>query len=81
MGLMGIMAYNWEEIQNLHLLYIGAKTTGKIWISSLIQKFCDTAWDARNYRNYTLHSPDEPTKKECLILTNNRITYNINRGK
>ena len=44
-ALMGITAYNWAEIKNIHLQYIGAKTTGKIWISSLIREFWDTAWD------------------------------------
>ena len=77
---MGLMAYNWVEIQHLHLKSLGAKTTGKIWIYFRIRKFWDTYWDVWIYRNLTLRSPDGPTKTENLRLIKKIITYHLNRG-
>ena len=58
-----------------------AKTTGKRWISSIIQKFWDTSWYVWNYRNNTSHSQYGPTKTDILIVINNIITHHLNRGK
>ena len=77
---MGLMSYDCTEIQNLRFQSLGAKTTGEIWISSLIRKLWDTAWDVRKYINRTLHLTDGPTKTEILRLINKRITYHLNRG-
>ena len=77
---MGIMTQNCEEIQNLPLQFLGGKTTGTRWISSLIHKFWNTAWYVWNYINHTLHSPGSTTKTDILRLINKRTTYHLNRS-
>ena len=60
--------------------YLGDKVTGRRWISSLIMKLWDIAWDMWNYRNHTLHDSDGPTKAAVLTHANSRISYHFNRG-
>ena len=68
------------EIQNLHLQSLGAKTTGKIWISSLISKMWDVAWDLWNFRNHTIYATECPRKIEIINLINKRVTRHPEKG-
>ena len=52
---MGMLSHDWADTKNIYLQSLGAKTTGKIWIHSLIRKLWDTVWDVWNYRNHNLH--------------------------
>ena len=70
---MVLTALNWDEIQNLNLQLLGAKTTGKRWVSDLIWKFWDTAWDVWNYHT------DGPRKIEIIKLIDKRFTYHLNK--
>ena len=68
------------EIQNRHLQLLGAKTTGKRWISSLIRKLWDTAWDFWIFGNHTLHVTHGPRKIEILYLIEKRVTIHMKKG-
>ena len=61
-ALMGLKAGFWAEIQNMHLQLLGAKTTDKRWISSLIKKLWDTAWDFGVFETTPLMLPTEQGK-------------------
>ena len=74
------MANSWAEIQNLHLQSLGENTSGKIWISSLIRKMWDIAWDFCNFRNHTLHATEGLIKLEILDIINKRVTCHLKKG-
>ena len=78
-ALTGILTNVWAETHNAYLKYIGAKVTGQRWVSSLIRKLWEVAWDMWNYRNHNLHTSYVPTKAEVLAHTNSIISYNFNR--
>ena len=79
-ALTWLLAQEWAETHNAYLKYLGAKVTGWIWVSSLIRKLWDIAWDIWNYRNHTLKTSDLPTKATLLTHANTRISYHFNRG-
>ena len=74
---MVLTALNWDEIQNLNLQLLETKTTGKRWVSDLIWKFWDTAWDVWNYQNHTLHSTNVLRKIDIIKLIDKRVTCHI----
>ena len=55
-ALMGLLENNCPEIQTPHLQSLVENTSGKIWISLLIRKIWDVAWDFWNFRNHNLHA-------------------------
>ena len=79
-ALMGLLAKNWSEVQNLHIQFLGSKTSGKIWISLLIRKIWDVAWEFWNFRNNTLHGPEGPRKLDIIDLINKGVTRHLEKG-
>ena len=77
---MGLIPHNWVEVQNAYIRSLGAKITGVIWISALIRKLWDTAWEIWNFRNHTIHSTDGHPKTEILGLINTRVARHLSRG-
>ena len=57
--LEGTPAIGWCEVQQSYYEWLGVKKTGLRWLSSLIQKLWDVAWDQWNHRNGILHDNDE----------------------
>ena len=74
---MGLLANNRTYIQNLNPQSLGAKTSVKIWIFSLIRKMWNVAWDFWNFRNHTLCATEGPRKLEIIYLINKRVTYHL----
>ena len=72
--------HEWEVTQNAYPQYLRSKVTGQIWVSSLIRKLWDIAWDMWNYRNHTLHASDGSTKAAVLSHINAIISYHFNCG-
>ena len=68
-SITGLLVNEWEEKNNFYLQSLRAKVTGQIWVSSLIRKLWDTAWEMWNYINHTLHATNEPTKSAVLSHT------------
>ena len=77
--IMGLLANNWSEIQNLHLQLLGRKTTGEIWIYALIRKIWDISWDSRNFWNHMIYVTDGSSKLWIIELVKNRVTYQLEK--
>jgi hypothetical protein len=54
----GFWSIHWESIQSAYLLSIKSKITIKRWITALIRKLWDIAWDMWDHRNQLLHHRD-----------------------
>ena len=57
--LEGAPAIGWREIQQSYYEWLGIRKTGLRWLSALVQKLWDVAWDQWNHRNGILHDNDE----------------------
>ena len=68
--LMVILYQNWSEVKHLYLQPLSAKVTYQRWISSLIKKLWDMAWDICNHHNHILHTSEGPVKN--YLLTQNK---------
>ena len=77
---MGLISHDWSEVQNAYLISLGAKISGFRWISALIRKLWNTAWDIWNFRNHILHATYAPKKTEILALINIGVSLHFNRG-
>ena len=76
---MGLISHDWDEVKNVYLRSLGSKITGVIWISALIRKLWDTAWEIWNFSNHNLHATYAPQKTEILGLINTRTSQHFNR--
>ena len=56
--LEGTPATGWGEVQQRYFDWIGSKKTGKRWLTSVIQKMWDIAWDLWDHRCKILHNKD-----------------------
>ena len=57
--LEGTPAIGWSEVQQSYYDWLGVRKTGLRWLSALVQKLWDVAWDQWNHRNGILHNNDE----------------------
>ena len=57
--LEGAPAIGWREVQQSYYEWLGLRKTGLRWLSALVQKLWDVAWDQWNHRNGILHDNDE----------------------
>ena len=78
--LMVILYQNWSEVKHLYLQPLSAKVTYQRWISSLIKKLWDMAWDICNQHNHILHTPEGPVKNYRLEKINTRLRIYHARG-
>ena len=58
----GCIHKSWEDIMNNYLISLDAKTTGRRWITALIKKLWDVAWDMWQHRNDALHKEQNNLK-------------------
>lgn len=56
--MFGWWAIGWAEAQNNYLLSIERRTTGRCWLSRLIKKQWEIAWDLWRHRMEVSHKPD-----------------------
>jgi putative intracellular protease/amidase len=56
--LEGRPAVGWRETQLAYYQWIGSRRTGRRWITALVQKLWDVAWDQWEHRNHVLHDQD-----------------------
>ena len=56
--LEGLVTKRWSEVQQRFYEWIGVRRTGKRWLTSVIQKLWDVAWDMWDHRNKVLHECD-----------------------
>lgn len=57
--LQGCPAVGWAEVQQAYLDWCGSRRTGKRWLSALIRKLWDIAWDQWEHRNGILHNVED----------------------
>jgi hypothetical protein len=51
----GCLACDWAAIQHKYYVWIGSRRSGRRWVSMLIRKLWDTAWDLWEHRNGIVH--------------------------
>ena len=68
--LFGFTAIEWQQSQQQYYQRLGSKRTGKRWVSALIRKLWDIAWDLWDHRNKQLHSPGKLDEYEDTDLLN-----------
>jgi hypothetical protein len=56
--LEGRPAIGWREVQHRYLQWIGSRRSGLRWLTALIQKLWDIAWDTWDHRNRVLHDTE-----------------------
>ena len=62
--LEGTLIRGWREAQQEQLTRTGSRRTGLRWVTALIQKLWDVAWDQWQHRNGVLHEKDS-----AILLT------------
>jgi hypothetical protein len=66
--LEGRLSFEWEACQQAYLTFIRSKRSSKRWITQLIIRLWDTAWDLWDHRNGILHQQTE----NHVTLSDNR---------
>ena len=51
----GCPVQGWQDIQQQYFIFIKSRKTGRRWLSSLIRKLWQVAWDMWEHRNSILH--------------------------
>ena len=49
--LEGCLSLEWQGVQQHYYLWMGIRKTGRRWLSSLIKKLWEIAWDQWDHRN------------------------------
>ena len=55
----GLLATEWEEVQNSYFQWLGSRRTGRRWVELLILKVWEVAWDQWQHRNGIAHAESE----------------------
>ena len=66
--LFGFVALEWQQSQQEYYLSISSRRTGKRWVSALIRKLWDIAWDIWDHRNSQIHKPGKLDEYEDTEL-------------
>ena len=53
----GFICNEWEEAQQTYLIWLNRRTTGKRWVSRLIRKLMEVAWDMWRQRQKIANEP------------------------
>lgn len=70
----GVLCSQWAAIQQRYYEWIDSKKTGLRWVSSLIKRFWDIAWDMWQHRMKIADDPDSATAAAEHLLLDNDIT-------
>ena len=65
--LEGRPALGWSEVQQRYLQWIGSRRSGLRWLTALIQKLWDIAWDMWDHRNRVLHDTELSVARDLEI--------------
>ena len=72
--LEGWLAKDWREIQQRYYQLIRSRKTGKRWVTALIQKLWEIAWDLWEHRNGVLHERENAITRSMGLQLNQRIS-------
>ena len=64
--LEGCPVVGWSEVQQRYYEWIKSKKSGERWLSALIQKVWDVAWDLWDHRNNVAHDKDSGLRLQQL---------------
>ena len=64
--LEGAPAKGWSDAQQRYYDLLGKRNTGKRWLTAIIQKLWDVAWDLWDHRNNVLHKKDDGVLRQRL---------------
>jgi len=70
----GWLSSQWEVVQQHYYSVIKSNKTGKRWVSAIIQKLWDTAWDLWEHRNGVLHKKENFVTKAMEVHLNRQVT-------
>ena len=70
----GCVHKDWQGIIDAYLKSLERKTTGQRWVSSLIKKLWQVAWDMWDHRNLSLHKEKENEALLGLNILKSEIT-------
>jgi Reverse transcriptase (RNA-dependent DNA polymerase) len=71
----GWVSFEWELVQQSYYDLIQSRRSGLRWLSSLITKLWQTAWDLWEHRNGVLHKQENMVSAEAMSRLNRRIRY------
>ncbi len=71
--LEGWASFEWALIQQDYYDLLQSRRSGLRWLSSLIKKLCQVAWDLWEHRNGILHEQENCVSLETLSNINKRI--------
>jgi len=58
--LEGCVSVYWQEVQQRYYEWVGSRRTGRRWVSQLILKLWEVAWDLWEHRNGYVHQHQVP---------------------
>ena len=64
--LEGSLSPLWQQVQHDYLLFIGSRRSSLRWVSALICKLWDVAWDQWEHRNGILHETENEVTEHQL---------------
>jgi hypothetical protein len=57
----------WSEVQHRYYEFLDSRRTGLRWLTALIQKLWDVAWDMWDHRNRVLHDQEHSVARDLQI--------------
>jgi hypothetical protein len=65
--LEGRPSVGWSEVQHRYYEFLDSRRTGLRWLTALIQKLWDVAWDMWDHRNRVLHDQEHSVARDLQI--------------
>jgi hypothetical protein len=65
--LEGRPSLGWSEVQQRYLEWLGSRKSGLRWLTALIHKLWDIAWDMWDHRNRVLHDTENSVARDLEI--------------
>jgi hypothetical protein len=65
--LEGRPSVGWSEVQHRYYEFLDGRRTGLRWLTALIQKLWDVAWDMWDHRNRVLHDQEHSVARDLQI--------------
>ena len=77
--LLGLPSTEWAHVQDVYFKSIHSRRSGRRWVTELIQKLWDVAWDLWAYRTYQLDDRGARAQR-FLALLDQRVRFYVERG-
>ena len=77
----GLLTKEWEHAQKAYLLTIESKRSPSRWVTELIKKLWDVAWDMWDSRNGEVHKSKETQKAQIIRQLDRDIQQKHTEGQ